>query len=111
VNRRKLISGISLSSALTSTLLAQTRRPKSDLEIEDPLDRRLPNGRTQRDMILEDKHKRAIADSQRLADLAAEMKAQFEKETRWVVSMEQVKRWDEIDKLVKRLRVAVRGLD
>jgi hypothetical protein len=104
VDRRKLISGLTLS-----TLTAQfpTTRPKTD--IEDPGERRLPNGKLQREMILEEQHKRSLEDTQKLADLALALKKSLQEQTRWVMNLDHLKQLEEMDKLVKRLRVALKG--
>jgi len=65
---------------------------------------RLPNGKSQREEILKAEHEQNLKDAARLADLAQELKEELEKNDRYVVSMTSLKKMDEIEKLVKRIR-------
>ncbi len=69
---------------------------------------RLPNGKLQRDEILKAEHEQSLKDISRLIDIAEELKQELEKNDRFVVSMSSVKKTDEIEKLVKKIRSRLR---
>ncbi len=69
---------------------------------------RLPNGKSQRDEILKAEHEQSLKDISRLIDVAEELKQELEKNDRFVVSMSSLKKTDEIEKLVKRIRSRLR---
>ena len=69
---------------------------------------RLPNGKAQRDEILKADHEQNLKDAAQLADLAEELKMDLEKNDRYVLSISTLKKTDEIEKLVKRIRSRLR---
>jgi hypothetical protein len=71
-------------------------------------DVKLPNGKSQRDEILKAEHEENIRDAARLVDMAEELKADLEKGDRFVLSMATLKKTDEIEKLVKKIRTRLR---
>ncbi len=64
----------------------------------------LPNGKSQREEILKQDHKKNLADSAAMAKLAEEVNEDLEKEDRFVVSIKTLKKLDEIEKLTKAIR-------
>ena len=72
---------------------------------EDP---KLPNGKSQRDEILKAEHDDNIRDAARLIDLAGALKADLEKTDRNVLSMDTIKKTDDIQKLVKKIHDRLR---
>jgi hypothetical protein len=73
----------------------------------DP-EQRLPNGKLQRDEILKAEHEANLKDAGELAQLAEQLKIDLEKNDRYVVSMATLKKTDDIEKLVKRIRSRLR---
>ena len=80
-------------------------------QIQDPVPRhreeretRLPNGKKQQDEIVKADKTHNIEDVQKIADLAAELKQALEKNSEFVVSVADLKKLDEIEKLTKRVR-------
>ncbi|HEX3746381.1 MAG TPA: hypothetical protein VHW09_20730 [Bryobacteraceae bacterium] len=72
---------------------------------EDP---KLPNGKSQRDEILKAEHADNIRDAARLVDLANGLKADLEKTDTFVLSMNTIKKTDDIEKLAKKIRDRLR---
>lgn len=64
----------------------------------------MPDGRLQTEVMLEAEHKRSLAEAQVLVELALAVKAELERDTRHVLSLSQLKRLDEIERVAKRLR-------
>ena len=79
---------------------------------DDPLAQddgpRLPNGKSQRDAILKADHEQNLKDVARIEELAEELKQELEKNDRFVLSMSSLKKTDEIEKLVKKVRSRLR---
>lgn len=71
---------------------------------EPPKPARMPDGRLQTEVMLEAEHKRSLAEAQVLVELALAVKAELERDTRHVLSLSQLKRLDEIERVAKRLR-------
>jgi hypothetical protein len=71
-------------------------------------EQRLPNGKLQRDEILRAEHAANIKDAAELAQLAEQLKIDLEKNDRFVLSMATLKKTDDIEKLVKRIRSRLR---
>ena len=70
----------------------------------DDRDMKLPSGKSQKDEILKADHAKNIEDAQRIAELGEELKKEFEKTSHFVLSVADLKRLDEIDKMTKRIR-------
>ncbi len=68
----------------------------------------LPNGKSQRAEILKAERLQNIKDAAQLADLAKELQQDIEKNESYVLSLGTLKKTDEIEKLVKRIRGRMR---
>lgn len=91
-----------LSLALAST--AQQGPPAHTLPPETPEDIRLPNGKLQREEILKVDYQKTLEDARALSKLADELKANLEKSDYNVLSVDTLKKTDDIDRLAKRIR-------
>ncbi len=80
--------------------------PTNGPDQEEPV--RLPNGKLQRDEILKAEHEQNLRDAAQLIELSEELKADLEKNDRFVVSMGTLKKTDDIEKLVKKIRTRLR---
>jgi hypothetical protein len=79
--------------------------PKHSSEVGDI---QLPNGKSQRDEILKAEREQNIKDASKLADLVDELKQALEKEDRFVLSLNTVKKTEEIEKLARKIRMRMR---
>jgi len=68
----------------------------------------LPNGKLQRDEILKTEHEQNIKDAAKLAELSQQLQVDLEKNDRFVLSLDTLKKTDEIEKLAKRIRSRLR---
>ena len=75
-----------------------------------PLPNRMPNGSLQSEEILKAEHAASVKDAARLKQLSEELAADLEKNNRHVVSMQTLKKLDEIERIVKRIRSRMRRL-
>jgi hypothetical protein len=71
-------------------------------------DVKLPNGKSQRDEVLKLEREQNIKDAALLAQLAEELKLELEKNDRFVFSVTTLKKTDDIEKLVKKIRARMR---
>lgn len=73
----------------------------------DP-DPKLPNGKSQRDAILKQEHEQNLKDSAQLVQLSQDLQSDIEKYGPNVLPISTLKKIDEIDKLVKKIRSRLR---
>jgi hypothetical protein len=73
-------------------------------EVEDPLMRRMPDGRTQAEHVLEHDHKKSRQDVKKLVAMAEELQVEIEKNDYHVLSLSAVKKAEEIEKLAKKIK-------
>jgi hypothetical protein len=71
---------------------------------QEPPDPRLPNGTSQKEAILKADHEKSLEDADELMKLSEELKIDLEKNDRHVLSVSTLKKLDEMEKLVKRIR-------
>jgi len=69
-----------------------------------PSDARLPSGKLQRDEIARADYKHNLEDAAQLLKLATELKADLDKETAFVVSVKEIKKTEDIEKLARGIR-------
>jgi hypothetical protein len=69
---------------------------------------RLPNGKLQSEEILKDDYKKNLKDAQELIDLAESLKMGLEKGEQHVLSLSDLKKTEEIEKLARRIRSRIR---
>jgi hypothetical protein len=74
------------------------------LPSREPLDTKLPDGKSQREAILKADHERSLKDADELSKLVEEFKIELEKNDRHVVSMTSLKKLDDIEKIAKRIK-------
>jgi hypothetical protein len=97
-----------LSFAAVSCFAVAQRETRSPSPTGDQTDVRLPNGKVQRDEILKSEYEQNLKDAAQLADLAEQLKQDLEKTDRNVLSISSLKKTDEIEKLVKKIRSRLR---
>ena len=78
------------------------QQPQEDRDV------RLPSGKLQKDEILKADHEKSLQDASDLMKLAEELKIDLEKNDRHVLSVPTLKKLDEMEKLVKRIRGRMR---
>ena len=98
----------SLTLVLALGLMAQ-EVPKPRLatpRLDDQI--QIPDTKAQRDEILKADYEKTLVDSRELAKLADELKTDLERSDRFSVSLNTVKKTEEIEKLAKRIRGRVK---
>jgi hypothetical protein len=77
---------------------------------QPPEDVKLPNGKSQRDEILKAERDKNIKDAAELAELAQLLQQDIEKNDAFVFSLATLKKTDDIEKLVKKIRSRMRHI-
>jgi len=102
----RLLPGVFLLLLVAiAPVASQDHLPRLGQEEEDV---KLPNGKSQRDEILKAERDANIKDAARLVELAEALKSDLQKTDRFVLSMDTLKKTDDIDKLVKKIRNRLR---
>src|SRR5260370_4117348 len=65
---------------------------------------RLPDGRSQRNAIAKDDYQKSLEDARELVKLAESLQAELEKNDQYVVSISEIRKTEDIEKLAKRIR-------
>ncbi|HEV3199054.1 MAG TPA: hypothetical protein VGZ73_14165 [Bryobacteraceae bacterium] len=68
----------------------------------------MPNGKLQRDEILKAEHQRNLKDAAQLVELSQQLQEELEKNDSSVLSLSTLKKTDDIEKLVKKIRSRMR---
>ena len=97
-----------LFAVLLTALSAQFPQDASNSPRREETPARLPNGKLQSEEILKDDYKRNLKDAQDLIDLAESLKMGLEKGEQHVLSLGDIKKTEEIEKLAKRIRGRMR---
>jgi hypothetical protein len=98
-------------AALAARLLpAQTDPHQDQLPVPgvQPDDVRLPNGKLQRDAILKADYESNVKDARALIDLTKSFELDLEKSDAYVLSLDLLKKLDDIEKITKRIRGRMR---
>ncbi len=69
---------------------------------------RLPSGKLQRDEILKAEHAQNLKDAAQLVELAQQLQEELEKNEQYVLSVSSLKKTDDIEKLVRKIRSRLR---
>lgn len=103
-----MASGFFLLLLLLTSLHAQLPPDVANPPRRDDTPVRLPNGKLQSEEILKDDYKKNLKDAQDLIDLAESLKMGLEKGEQHVLSLGDIKKTEEIEKLAKRIRSRMR---
>ena len=89
---------------LMATLLAQTSSSPAKSPASDNEPVRLPNGKLQSDEILKEDLKKNLKDVQEMIDIAQSLKSDMERDKQFVLSVADLKKTEDIEKLARRIR-------
>lgn len=67
-------------------------------------DRKLPNGKSQKDEIARHEHEKALQDAQDLVAMAQQLRDEIQRAGDFVVPVASVKKTEEIEKLARKIR-------
>ena len=89
---------------LTAAMLATAQQTPPFPEKTKPDPVRLPNGKLQSDEIVKSEHEQSLKDAQELKKLIGEFCDDLEKSDRFVVSVQTIRKLEEIEKRAKKIR-------
>jgi hypothetical protein len=75
---------------------------------KEEIDRKLPNGKSQNEEILKVEHQKSLEDAATLVELSQSLQKDLENDGRHVLSLAQLKKTEEIEKIAKRIRGRMR---
>jgi hypothetical protein len=109
---RRLFS-IGIAGGCATIALAQIISPDvptkpPSLPGEKDEEMRLPNGKSQKNAIAEDQHKKAIAEADQLVKLTQQLRDELSKAGNFVVPVSSIRRTEAIEKLAKQIRSRLR---
>ena len=99
----RLLIVLPLALALAMPAQIPSNPPQHSRAGEPEEDVRLPNGKLQKDEILKADFQKSLEDARALSKLADELKADLEKNDRFVLSIPALKKTEDIEKLAKRI--------
>jgi hypothetical protein len=79
----------------------ERRLPIPELGDED---KRLPNGKSQKNAMAKEQHEQALKDANQLITVAEQLRDELQKAGDYVVPVSSVKKTEQIEKLAKRIR-------
>jgi Zn-dependent oligopeptidase len=82
---------------------ADQRRPDPFPKVPEE-DRKLPNGKSQKDEIAKQNHEQSLKDVNELVQAATSLRDELQKAGNYVVPLNAVKKTEEIEKLARRIR-------
>lgn len=98
-----------LASLLGMTWASAAQRGGMSTDSQQPdADRKLPNGKSQTDEMLKADREKNLKDAAELVDLSQQLQSDIEKNGAFVFSLSTIKKTDDIEKLVKRIRGRMR---
>ncbi len=99
----RLLTVLPLALALAMPAQIPSNPPQHPRAGEPEEDVRLPNGKLQKDEILKADFQKSLEEARELSKLADELKADLEKNDRFVLSIPALKKTEDIEKLAKRI--------
>ncbi|MBZ5602831.1 MAG: hypothetical protein LAO79_11045 [Acidobacteriia bacterium] len=99
---------LGLLSLIVCACCAQIPPPSQGRPTDPDEDPKLPNGKSQRELIVKEDYKKNLEEAAQLAKLAEELKSELEKGDKNVVSVKNIKQTDEIEKLARSIRARLK---
>lgn len=100
----RLSNLLPLALALVMSAQVPSNPPQHPRATTDPDEEvRLPNGKLQKDEIVKADFQKSLEDARELSRLADQLKADLEKNDRYVLSIPTLKKAEDIEKLAKRI--------
>jgi hypothetical protein len=103
--RRRLLAWLGLAPAL---LRAQQPPREMVTGESDTSGRRMPDGRSMSEAIVKEDHKRNIEDLGKMKEIIVDVEQSLEKNAQHVLSIDNLKRLEEVEKVSRRIRGRMR---
>ena len=102
--RALLVGGLAASLARAQDQSPDDPRLRLPVPANPDEDRKLPNGKSQKDEIAKHEHEKALEDAQDLVTMAQQLRDELQKAGDYVVPMASLKKTEEIERLARRIR-------
>lgn len=99
---------LSLAAACLAQVPGSPSRYPPSSDTEPDRDVKLPNGKSQKDEILKAEYAQNLKDAEELVELAQQLHDSLEKNDRYVLSLADLKKTEDIEKLVKKIHNRLR---
>ena len=97
-----------LNLLASAAVLAQGQDPQQDRQLPIPPnpneDVKLPNGKSQKDLIAKEDHEQAMKDVNELISIAEQLRDELQKSGEHVISVSSVKKTEDIERLARKIR-------
>jgi hypothetical protein len=103
-HRCLILLSLAAAASLATPQLPPDREPFPPSADQHDSDPKLPNGKSQRDAILKQEHEQNLKDAAQLVQLTHDVQDALEKNDAHVLPLATLKKIDEIEKLVKKIR-------
>ncbi len=109
ISRRFVVLSLAGSAVLRARSPAQQfpeEQPQRRLPLPDvgDDDRKLPNGKSQKDAMAREQHEQALKDAKELITVAEQLRDELQKAGDYVVPVSSVRKTEQIEKLAKKIR-------
>ena len=105
ISRRVAIFALSVPAGLAAQIQEPEQEPRERQGFPpNSEDRKLPNGKSQKDAIAKDDHEKALKDANDLVAIAEELRDELKRAGDYVVPVSSVKKTEEIEKLARKIR-------
>ncbi len=106
MGRTRRTALFTFASAFLSAQEQDQQNPNQQLPIppNPGEDRKLPNGKSQKDAIAKQEHEQMLKDANDLITVAQQLKEELQKAGDYVVPVASVKKTEEIERLARRIR-------
>jgi len=74
-----------------------------------PTEDRLPNGKSQKDAIAKEAYRKSVEEARELVKMSQALQSELEKNDQYVISVSEIRKTEEIERLAKRIRGRLKG--
>ena len=108
--RRSVLMSLAASSLAAFPQFPEDQQPTHPrFPSDNASDDKLPNGKSQKDAIARENHKKALSDAEELLKQARQLQDELQKAGDYVVPVNSLKRTEEIEKLARKIRGRLKG--
>ncbi len=108
--RRGVLLSFAVSAAAVSAQFPGDQQPsRPRFPSDNTSDDKLPNGKSQKDAIARENHKKALNDAGELLKQVQQLQDELEKAGDYVVPVNSLKRTEDIEKLARKIRSRLKG--
>ncbi len=105
ITRRTAIAALAAPAAMAAQIEEPQQQPHERQGFPpNSEDRKLPNGKSQKDAIAKDDHEKALKDANDLVAMAEQLRDELKRAGDYTIPLSSVKKTEEIEKLARKIR-------